>query len=152
MSSFDLGPDVILRCTDCGHVQLERHFREGRSCTLCRGDGEEIRKIDNSGPSFRDKQLYRNVEEASGVGEATARNIRDTFSVEAFIDACRTAYEKADFTVCEANRFSEDCPAGQSNTSTLEAVSGVGSSTAEAIADHVGEKKDWEKQRYQLVA
>lgn len=90
-----------------------------------------LREIDDSGPSFNDKQLLRQVDEVAGVGTTTAQKLRDSFEVEKFIDACRQAYEEAD-------------------TAQLEQVNGVGGSTASAIADYVGSDKDWEKQTFKL--
>ena len=100
---------------------------------MCNGVGEELREIDNSGPNFKEKRLYREVDEVSGVGQATASNIQSSLTVEEFIDACRNAYEKAD-------------------TTELEAVSGVGEATADAIASYVGSDKDWEHRQFKLRA
>lgn len=133
MSSFTFSPDVVLRCSECSWTQLERHFAENRECLMCSGVGEEVGEIDNSGPSFKEKRLLREVDAVDGVGQATASNLRDAFSVQEFIDACRKGYEEA-------------------NTSELEAVSGVGKATASAIAGYVGEQKDWEQQQFSLVA
>lgn len=129
--SFEFTQKKVLKCVECGHIQLKKHFRSDGSCTLCRGESKVLRTINNSGPTFNDKQLYRSLGDVDGVGDTTAAAIRDSFDVEGFLDACRNAYEEND-------------------TTQLEQVTGVGEATAQRVASYVGDQKDWEERNFTL--
>lgn len=117
----------LLKCTECGFIQVERHFDNG-SCPMCHeGEAETVRTIESrTGMSnFQYRRLLNAVQtKADGVGDSIIENIRDEYNGDEFLDNCRNSYD-------------------EQNWSGLTAISGVGDSTARKIALAVADIRDW---------
>lgn len=126
------GVTEVWQCTECGWCQSKKHFptgEDGIECHLCHSSAEKIEEIEpTQGMSdFKYRELLTTLEEeTSGVGAATVENIRQHFEEgNEFRDAAKSAHQKME-------------------TDSLEAVSGVGQSSAKAIALTIADEEGWE--------
>lgn len=132
--TFTFTQETVLRCTECAWCSTAKHFRDDKTCTLCRGAAEPVETIerDDGVTDFAYRMMLDDLEEsASGVGRGTIESIEERFDPDGFVDACEAGYTRSEYDA-------------------LLDVSGVGQSTAESICETIGANRDWEQSQFSL--